>query len=185
MNEKEQVLQRSGGVCELCGTSSNLQLYEIKPRNDYILICDTCLDNINHPGSETPRHWRCLNESMWSEVPIVQALIYRILESISSEGWPQDLLDMMYIDDDTKILAEEMQLYTQVQTDPTLDSNGNVLNTGDSVIIIKDLEVKGAGFTAKRGTVVKNISLSENKDQIEGRVNGTRIVLLSKFLKKV
>jgi len=85
----------------------------------------------------------------------------------------------------TKILAEEMQLYTQVQTDPTLDSNANVLNTGDSVIIIKDLEVKGAGFTAKRGTVVKNISLSENKHQIEGKVNGTRIVLLSKFLKKV
>ena len=50
--------------------------------------------------------------------------------------------------------------------------------------IIKDLEVKGAGFTAKRGTVVKNIALTDNPEQIEGRVNGTRIVLLSCFLKK-
>jgi protein PhnA len=46
------------------------------------------------------------------------------------------------------------------------------------------LVVKGANFTAKRGTTVKNISLTDNPEHIEGKVNGTRIVLLSKFLKK-
>jgi len=50
--------------------------------------------------------------------------------------------------------------------------------------LIKDLDVKGAGFTAKRGTAVRNISLTSNPEHIEGRVNGTRIVLLTCFLKK-
>jgi protein PhnA len=60
------------------------------------------------------------------------------------------------------------------------------LEEGDSVTIIKDLVVKGAGFTAKQGTTVKNIHLvPDNHEQIEGRVNGTKIVLLSKFLKKL
>ncbi|MCI6989188.1 MAG: alkylphosphonate utilization protein [Campylobacter sp.] len=65
------------------------------------------------------------------------------------------------------------------------DSNGNKLSSGDSVSIIKDLEVKGANFTAKRGTTVKNIALNGVEGQIEGRVNGVKIVLLSKFLKKI
>ena len=49
---------------------------------------------------------------------------------------------------------------------------------------MKSGEVKGAGFTAKRGTAVRNISLTENPEQIEGRVNGVKIVLLTCFLKK-
>ena len=50
--------------------------------------------------------------------------------------------------------------------------------------MMKSGEVKGAGFTAKRGTAVRNISLTENPEQIEGRVNGVKIVLLTCFLKK-
>ena len=64
------------------------------------------------------------------------------------------------------------------------DTNGVTLNSGDTVTIIKDLNVKGAGFTAKRGTAVRNISLTSNPEQIEGRVNGVKIVLLTCFLKK-
>ncbi|NBU22117.1 PhnA domain protein, partial [bacterium] len=64
------------------------------------------------------------------------------------------------------------------------DSFGNILSNGDSVTLIKDLDVKGANFTAKRGTVVKNISLTADPTQIEGRVNGTQIVLLTQYLKK-
>ena len=64
------------------------------------------------------------------------------------------------------------------------DCNGVVLNAGDTVTIIKDLEVKGAGFTAKRGTAVRNISLGSEEGQIEGRVNGVKIVILTQFVKK-
>ncbi|MGL5800184.1 MAG: PhnA domain-containing protein, partial [Plesiomonas sp.] len=55
---------------------------------------------------------------------------------------------------------------------------------GDSVTLIKDLVVKGANFTAKRGTMVKNITLTSNPEHIEGRVNGVHIVLVAAFLKK-
>ena len=65
------------------------------------------------------------------------------------------------------------------------DSNGAVLAQGDTVILIKDLPVKGAGFTAKRGTAVRGISLvADNAGQIEGRVEAQRIVILTEFVKK-
>ena len=56
---------------------------------------------------------------------------------------------------------------------------------GDSVTLIKDLDVKGAGFTAKRGTLVKNIKLTENAEPIEDRLNSIQIVLVEEFMKKV
>jgi protein PhnA len=66
----------------------------------------------------------------------------------------------------------------------TFDSNGIELKDGDSVQIIKDLDVKGAGFVAKRGTLVKNITLTSNPEHIEGKVNKTKLVLKTCFLKK-
>ena len=65
------------------------------------------------------------------------------------------------------------------------DSNGVELNTGDSIVILKDLEVKGAGFTAKRGTTVTRISLAPgDAGHVEGRVNGTKIFIKTEFIKK-
>ncbi|WP_434002901.1 alkylphosphonate utilization protein [Endozoicomonas sp.] len=106
-----------------------------------------------------------------------------MLNQLSSEPWAQDLLDMMYLEDDVKEWAEA-GLSDEEDSTPTFDSNGSRLEPGDTVTLIKDLDVKGAGFTAKRGTTVKNISLTSNPEHIEGRVNGVRIVLVSKFLKK-
>ena len=63
------------------------------------------------------------------------------------------------------------------------DSNGNILNDGDSVVIIKSLKVKGADML-KRGTVVKNIKLTDNPDEIEGKVNKVQLVLRTEFLRK-
>ena len=64
------------------------------------------------------------------------------------------------------------------------DANGNVLHDGDTVSVTKDLKVKGANFTAKQGTMVRGISLTDNPEHIEGKVNGTRIVLVAAYLKK-
>lgn len=64
-------------------------------------------------------------------------------------------------------------------------SNGAALAQGDSVVLIKDLPVKGAGFTAKRGTVVRGIALvADNAAHIEGRIEGQRIVILTEFVKR-
>lgn len=64
------------------------------------------------------------------------------------------------------------------------DSNGNILNDGDSVTLIKDLKVKGTSTTLKRGTMVKNIRLTDNEDEVDCRVNKVQIVLRTEFLKK-
>jgi len=69
--------------------------------------------------------------------------------------------------------------------EPTTDCNGVELVAGDNVTLTKDLYIKGANFTAKRGILIKGISLTENDYQIEGNINGTRVVLAGRYLKKV
>ncbi|UYZ57961.1 zinc ribbon domain-containing protein YjdM [Hymenobacter latericus] len=66
----------------------------------------------------------------------------------------------------------------------TKDSNGNVLNDGDSVTLIKDLKVKGSSQTLKRGTLVKNIRLTNSPAEVEGRAGGSMMVLRTEFVKK-
>ena len=188
MSQTEKNLRkRSENRCELCGSEENLSVYSVEPsdgsEDQSILICSSCKENIDNPQNN-PNHWHCLNESMWSTIPAVQVTAYRILKKIAHEGWPQDLLDMLYLEPEVQEWADNVAQDDGEEQEATRDSNGTILNEGDSVTIIKDLEVKGAGFTAKRGTVVKNIHLTNKPTEIEGRVNGTRIVLLSKFLKK-
>ncbi|MBN8649666.1 MAG: alkylphosphonate utilization protein [Caulobacterales bacterium] len=67
------------------------------------------------------------------------------------------------------------------------DSNGNILKDGDSVSLIKDLKVKGSGgVTLKRGSVAKNIRLTDDPDEIECNVEKVRgLVLRTEFVKKV
>ena len=65
------------------------------------------------------------------------------------------------------------------------DSNGNILNDGDSVTLIKDLKVKGSSQVLKRGTVVKKIKLTDDVDEVDCRINGSGIVLRTEFLKKI
>lgn len=188
MSLEQELRDRSHNSCELCTASNDLDVYEISPSNgtadQAIMVCATCKEQIEDETKMDANHWRCLNDSMWSEVPAVVVLAYRMLHRIKDEGWPQDLLDMLFLDDDIKAWADEGVVHEETSDIVCKDSNGTTLQAGDSVTIIKDLVVKGAGFTAKQGTVVKNISLTHNPEQIEGRVNGTKIVLLSCFLKK-
>lgn len=65
-----------------------------------------------------------------------------------------------------------------------VDSNGNVLADGDSVLVIKDLKVKGSSMVIKRGTLVKKIRLTDNEDEVDCRIDGSSIVLRTEFLKK-
>ncbi len=66
----------------------------------------------------------------------------------------------------------------------TKDSNGNVLQDGDSVQLAKDLKVKGSTLNLKRGTVVKGIRLTDDNEEVECRIGKATIVLKSCFLKK-
>lgn len=190
MEVKNQLLARST-VCELCADRDGLEVFHVPPVQEKtadraVLLCKKCLTLIEDPTKNDPHHWHCLGTSVWSEFPAVQVLAWRLLKKMSDQDWAQTLLDQVYLDEATQEWAISTLQSQAPETDvtPTKDSNGNVLRDGDAVTLIKDLEVKGAGFTAKRGTVVKNISLSSNPAHIEGRVNGTQIVLLTCFLKK-
>lgn len=66
----------------------------------------------------------------------------------------------------------------------TKDSNGNTLSDGDAVIVNKTLDVKGSPLVIKKGTKVKSIRLTGNPNEVDCKVNGTRIVLKTIFLKK-
>lgn len=165
-------------ICELCSSSEALSAYEVAPKSETITICKTCVESIDEPSKNT-NHWHCLSESMWSENPAVQVMAYRLLTALNS----QDLLEMMYLEPEVETWAKEGM---KEAVEPTRDANGTILEEGDSVSIIKDLVVKGAGFTAKQGTTVKNIRMVQgDPTHIQGKVNGSTIFIISAFLKKL
>jgi len=182
--------ERSGSKCELCSSTTNLEPHHVGPSKEKTLehsvyLCEKCLRFVKNPEGQDASHWRCLSESMWSEVEAVQVMAWRILRSLSAETWAQDLFSQLYLNDETIQWAQDQEASSSHTDVPTKDSNGTILAEGDSVSLIKDLDVKGAGFTAKRGTLVKKIALTNNPLHIEGKVNGVGIVIISAYVKKV
>jgi len=166
--------------CALCSADASLAPEPVPggPQGASIDLCDTCREQIS--GTPDPSHWRGLSSAMWSEDPATQVMAARMLTRLADEGWARDLADQLYLDDETRAWADNVAPVTDHK-----DSNGVRLSQGDTVVLIKDLPVKGAGFTAKRGTAVRGISLVvDNIDHIEGRVEGQRIVILTAFVKK-
>jgi protein PhnA len=183
---------RSGNQCELCASQKNLSIYEVPPISTggvdgSLLVCETCKTQIENPETTDANHWRCLNESMWSEFRAVKVVAWRLLSRLKSEGWPRDLLDMMYLEDEelkfAKATGEGLEEAEKVVHK---DSNGNILQSGDSVVLIKDLKVKGSSMIAKQGTPVRRISLDpENEKYIEGKVGAQTIVIVTDYVKKL
>ena len=65
------------------------------------------------------------------------------------------------------------------------DAAGNLLADGDSVVLIKDLKVKGAGQTLKQGTVIRSIRLTDNPEEIDCRHDAIKgLVLRTEFVRK-
>ena len=185
----EQALQaRSNNSCELCTSNENLAVYPVPPTSDLsaqqsVYLCRHCLAQVDGSDTLNVNHMRCLTDAMWNQEPAVQVVSYRMLHKLSTESWAQDALDMIYLEDDVRTWAEQ-GIAAEQREGPTRDSNGAELQDGDDVTLIKDLKVKGANFTAKQGTLVRGITLTDNPEHIEGKVNGTRIVLVAAYLKK-
>ena len=191
MSVLQTLQERSNNTCELCTSTQDLSQYTIPPSlnenvaND-VLVCKTCLDQIEGEVDMDVNHWRCLNESMWNEHVAVQIMAWRMLQRLRKEGWPKDLLDMMYLDDDALALARATGEHEdEVNKIIHRDVNGVILENGDSVVLVKDLKVKGSSIVAKQGTAVRNIRLDyENAEFIEGKVDGQQIVIITKYVKK-
>jgi protein PhnA len=93
---------------------------------------------------------------------------------------------MMYLDDERLAWAKSTGDHeNDSSVDLHKDANGHQLQNGDTVVLTKSLDVKGSSLNAKMGTVVKNIRLvPDNTEQIEGKIEGQLIVILTKFVRK-
>lgn len=184
---EKKLRDRSGSKCEISGNEHDLVVYTLPPfttesLEHSVLIAQSLKNQIENPETTASNDWRGLSESMWSEHLPVQVLSWRMLSRLKNH----DLLDMMYLDEE---VLEWAKATGEADDDEGKivhkDSNGNILSDGDSVVLIKDLDVKGANFTAKRGAAVHNIKLVwDNAEQIEGRVEGQHIVILTQYVKK-
>ena len=188
MNLERELNKRSNGTCELCGATENLKQFDVLPTrkgdlDESIYACATCIDQIENPDKMDANHLRVLNDSMWSEHLPVQVISWRMLNRLKNH----ELVEQMYMDEDTLEWAkatgegddDENKLVHR-------DSNGVILQTGDSVVLIKDLKVKGSSMVAKQGTAVRNIRLDhENETYIEGKVDGQQIVIITAYVKKI
>ena len=182
---------RSENKCELCGSTDGISLYEVPPQDrsneeNSIMICSKCLAQVEKKEEPEPGHWKILSETMWSEVPGVQVMAWRMLNRFRNESWASDSLDMLYLDDEKLAWAKATGDHdNDGSVDLHKDANGNLLQTGDTVILTKSLDVKGTSMNAKMGTVVKNIRLvPENTEQIEGKIEGQVIVILTRYVRK-
>jgi protein PhnA len=191
MSFEKELQKRSDSRCELCGSEEACISHPIpsSPGNKlahHLWLCKTCDAQIKNIETADANHWRCLNDSIWSEEPAVKVVSWRMLHKLKQLDWVPDLLDIAYLDDETLEWAKA----SGDDKDPEdlvkhLDCFGAVLNNGDNVVLVKTLDVKGATFSAKVGTVVRKIRLVEdNPEQIEGKVNDAQIVILTKYVKK-
>ncbi|MFT4704460.1 MAG: protein PhnA [Bradymonadia bacterium] len=190
MSVSQTLLTRANSQCELCGSSEALNAFAVAPHTDAgddhnVLACETCSAQLQDGSNLDMKHWFCLQETAWSQVAPVQVVSYRMLHRITSELWASDLLEQLYLEEATLEWAQA-GLPEEIEDDrpPAFDSNGAQLFDGDNVTLVKDLDVKGTSFVAKRGTLVRGIRVTDNPIHVEGKVNKIQLVLKTEFLKR-
>ncbi len=185
----EKLKVRANHSCELCGLKGELYAYTVSPKEDdsidhQVALCSICQNGIQSNNFSNTNHWRALMGSIWSELTSVQALSYRILHDLKSQDWAAETLESVFLDESiiTWALAEVHKADNKVIHK---DAYGNVLLSGDNVVLIENLNVKGINYMAPKGTQVKKIRLVvDNAEQVEGKINSDTIVIVTKFLKK-
>jgi protein PhnA len=185
-----QLQNRSNNCCELCSNADEkLNAYAVPPKTDdsidnQVVLCSNCNNYLTASNYSDPNHWRCLSGSIWNETPSVQALSYKILNKLKAEEWAMETLESVFLDESVLEWAnaeDELEASKLIHK----DSYGVVLETGDTVILTQNLNVKGANFIAPKGTIVRKIRLvPDNAEQIEGKIEGDTIVILTKYIRK-
>ncbi|WP_207425183.1 alkylphosphonate utilization protein [Pedobacter sp. SYSU D00535] len=184
-----QLQERSNNTCELCGNQGNLSAYAVPPKTDdriedQVVLCSTCFTQIQAADYSDVHHWRCLEGSIWSEVPAVKVLSYKLLSNLSNEEWARDAMEAAALDESFLTWAnaeKELEAGKVIHK----DSYGVVLASGDTVVLTQNLNVKGTNYIAPKGTIVRKIKLvADNAEQVEGKINGDTIVILTKFIRK-
>ncbi len=112
----KNLIRRSASSCELCSKKQvQLKIYELPPVSkspDYercLLVCDECRDQIENPKKIKSDYWRCLNNTVWSETAVIQALSIRMLNIIAvKNSWAEELLDQVYPDQEVEEMVGEI-----------------------------------------------------------------------------
>lgn len=193
MKLEDFIKDRSQNQCELSGETNGLSMYVVTPKQGKdedatILISQKALAQIEKQEEPDAKYWETiLPTAMWSEVPAVQAVAWRMLNRFKNETWAADALDILYLEDDTLEWAKASGDHlNDGVVEFHRDVNGTILQNGDSVTLVKDLDVKGSSLTAKMGTTVRNIRLdADNFEYIEGKVDGQSIVIITKYVRKI
>ncbi len=193
MSLAKKLQVRSNGTCELCEAAQANNMYNVPHGSSVeidtnVHVCDKCLAQINITEELDSAYWAAfLPNTMWSTVPAVQVLAWRMLNRFRAETWAHDALEMLYLDEDNLAWAEASgEHLTDIEDSLHRDCNGTLLIGGDSVSLIKDLDVKGSSMNAKMGTAVRNIRLDMNDSTlIEGKIDGQSIMILTQFVRKI
>ena len=182
---------RGNNCCELCTANHALSIYSLPPSSDgtlddSIYACEKCIAQLNKQAPLDESHWNCLLTSMWSEHAPVKVVVWRMLQRMRNETWAADAIDMIYLDDEQLSWARATGDHeNDSAVEFHVDSNGQRLSDGDTIVLVKTLDVKGTSFSARAGTVVKNIRLvTDNVEQVEGKIENQQIVILTKYTRK-
>ena len=176
--------ERNQGICELCASEDATIAYAVSPKNNDVIenevaLCNTCLALLHSKDADS--HWQCLAGSIWNSEKSVQALSYRILYNNKEKEWANDILNSVEPDESVVNWA----LTAFVTPEIHKDSNGNELNSGDTIVLTQALNVKGGNFMIPKGAIVRKIRLvPDNSEQVEGKINDQTIVILTKYVRK-
>jgi len=112
----KDLVRRSRSHCELCGKNGvKLEVHEVTPLEEEpsvdacVFICEGCHRQVDDPKKIMPTHWRCLNNSLYSEVPAVQVIAFRLLRHIAGKGehWAEELMEHAYLESEIEDWANE------------------------------------------------------------------------------
>lgn len=112
----KDLARRSKSRCELCeAAGEKLSIVEVPPEprdpeiGECVMLCEACATAVREPRRfRAGNHWRCLAQTLWSEVPAVQVLALRLLRRQErSEAWARESLEMFYPDDEIEARAAE------------------------------------------------------------------------------
>ncbi len=191
MSLLQELQKRSDHSCELCTSKKDVTVYEVQPiyisaTESSAYICSTCIQQIDKKTPLDISHWQCLTTSMWSEIPAIQVISWRLLQRLKTESWASESIDMLFLEEEILAWAKQSGDHENNDVDTFhRDCNGQLLQSGDTVVLIKSLDVKGSTLNAKLGTVVRNIRLVDgNTSQIEGKIEGQTIVILTQYVRR-
>jgi protein PhnA len=111
----KDLTRRCRSKCELCEVAGEaLSVFEFPPAPAEpefprcLFLCDRCREELGGATIALPERWRCLNNTVWSEIPVVQASAVTLLRRLASDHpWAKELLDQVFLEPDTQTLLGE------------------------------------------------------------------------------